>query len=210
MATVTIASVRGLRSWSIYRLFDNFSVVMMVVDNFRLWNRCRWLDIALSSLDAVVMNYLGVWSRTRDSMAHGVNLASCSDMHFWANIHSRAHMAGGALITGRAGTHSGKGWSRMTTVGCMWTEVANLTSLTTSKARRATRTAITTMATIAIGGVSSGRSMAITLVSKASLATMVAVIHRTTTITSASRVSRLGSNVAKMIYLAAMTTLITI
>ena len=59
MATVTIASVRGLRSWNIYRLFDNFSVMVMVVDNFRLRNRCRWLDVALSSLAAMVMGDLG-------------------------------------------------------------------------------------------------------------------------------------------------------
>lgn len=220
MATVTIASVRGLRSWNIYRLFDNFSVMVMVVDNFRLRNRCRWLDVALSSLAAMVMGDLGGWSRTRDSMFHGVNLASSSDLHFWANIHSRAHVTGGSLMTGGAGTHSGKGWSRMTTVACMGTELAamsltwlhevvTLTSLTTSKARRATRAAIATLATIAIGCVSSGRCMAITLVSEATMATMADMTHRTT-ITRASLVSRLGSTVAKMINLAAMTTLITI
>ena len=214
MATVTIASVRGLRSWNIYRLFDNFSVVVMVVDNFRLWNRFRCLDVALSSLATVVMSNLGSWRRTRDSMAHGVNLASSSDLHFRANIHSWAHVNGGA------GTHSGKGRSRMTTVACMGTELAamslawshkvvTLTSLTTSKARRATRAAIATLATIAIGSVSSGRSMAITLLSEATMATVADMTHRTT-ITGASRVSWLGSTVAKMIHLAAMTTLVTI
>ena len=212
MASVAINSLRRLRYRNIYGLCDKSFMVM--IDYFRLWNMLSWLNIALSSMDTV--STIATWTTLvalaivtaiskgrlgglwRSSMASRVTLAHWITIIYGATLRRRVDMHSGTSVHSRASLVCSISWCRMTTMAYMRTGEAN----------RATRVAIATLTTVTVSGVCFGRSIAITLVSEATMATMAAMTHRTA-IPGASRVVW-GSTIAHLIYLATMTSLIAI